>query len=94
MEAPKDIQNAHRQKPGMPKSVQNAHRPRRAQRRTISLSGLNPDEWLVGFEDKLYLYLVDRGIERRESLIIDKASHEVMREKKEPRAEITAPGAV
>lgn len=94
MEAPKDIQNAHRQKPGMPKSVQNAHRPRRAQRRTISLSGLNPDEWLVLKDFRGYLYLVDRGIEQRERIIIDKASHEVMREKKEPRAATAAPGAV
>ena len=41
-----------------------------------------------------YLYLVDRGIEQRERIIIDKASHEVMREKKEPRAATAAPGAV
>ena len=61
-----------------PKSVQNAHRPRRAQRKTISLSGLNPDEWLVVFEDELYLYLVDRGIERRETHVIDKAAKKVV----------------
>ena len=51
---------------------------RRAQRKIISLSGLNPDEWLVVFEDKLYLYLVDRGIERREKHTVDKAAKKVV----------------
>ena len=61
-----------------PKSVQNAHRPRRAQRKIISLSGLRPNRWLVVFEDELYLYLVDRGIERRETHVIDKAAKKVV----------------
>lgn len=78
MKIPKDRQNANSPKPGTPKSVQNAHRPRRAQRKIISLSGLNPDEWLVVFEDKLYLYLVDRGIERREKHTVDKAAKKVV----------------
>lgn len=62
-----------------PKSVQNAHRPRRAQRKIISSSGLNPDKWLVVFEDKLYLHLVDKGIERREGHTIDKKTRKVVR---------------
>lgn len=78
METQKDRQNANSLKPGTLKSVQSAHRPRRAQRKIISLSGLNPDEWLVVFEDELYLYLVDRGIERRETHVIDKAAKKVV----------------
>lgn len=58
-------------------------RPNRSQRKIIrdARPKLKPWQWLVLFEDGAYLHLVDRGFERRERIIIDKATGEVMAEK-------------
>lgn len=57
-------------------------KPTLEQKKLIMRAGLNPDEWSVRNENKQYLYLVDRGMEQRENIIIDKETGEVMNEKK------------
>lgn len=58
-----------------------AIKPKYSQKKIISKAGLDPSEWLVTMEDASYLHLVDKGIEQREILIIDKNTLEVMKEK-------------
>ena len=49
-----------------------AKTPDSNQKAVIINAGLDPKKWSVLKENKLYLYLVDRGIEQREHIIIDK----------------------
>ena len=61
------------------------------QKKMIQRAGLDPGNWCVMKENRQYLYLVDRGAERRETVIIDKATLEVMKEKSpEPTKAIRA----
>ncbi len=56
-----------------------ARNPNAEQKALIRTAGLNPAKWLVRHENDRYLYLVDRGIEQRENLIIDKIAGDVAR---------------
>ena len=60
----------------------NPKRPDVCQKQVIRKAGLEPQKWLVVKENLMYLYLVDRGPEQREDLIIDKETFEVMRPKR------------
>ena len=55
------------------------------QKQIIRQAGLKPQKWLVVKENPMYLYLVDRGPEQREDIIVDKETFEVMRPKRFPR---------
>lgn len=57
-------------------------KPNLAQKKMIKRAGLDPEKWSVRNENKQYLYLVDRGMEQRQNIIIDKVTGEVMKEKK------------
>lgn len=66
-------------------------KPTLDQKKMIQRAGLDPGSWCVLKENRQYLYLVDRGAERRETVIIDKATLEVMKEKSpEPTKAIRA----
>lgn len=56
-----------------------AQSPNAGQKKLIREAGLNPAKWLVRHENNRYLYLVDRGIEQRENVIIDKIAGDVAR---------------
>ncbi|MCI5996135.1 MAG: hypothetical protein MRZ45_09380 [Blautia sp.] len=43
----------------------------------IRKAGLDPEKWLVLFQDMYYLHLVDRGMEQREPVIIDRLTGEI-----------------
>ncbi len=60
----------------------NPKRPDACQKQVIRKAGLGPQKWLVVKENLMYLYLVDRGPEQREDIIIDKETFEVMRPKR------------
>ena len=53
-------------------------KPNLSQKKMIVGAGLNPDQWSVRDENKQYLYLVDRGMEQRENVMIDKATGEAV----------------
>lgn len=53
-------------------------RPTLSQKKIIVAAGLDPERWSVTSEDKLYLRLVDRGIERRESKTINKKTKKII----------------
>ena len=57
-------------------------KPTLDQKKMIQRAGLDPGNWCVMKENRQYLYLVDRDMERCETVIIDKATLEVMKEKK------------
>lgn len=63
------------------RAIHNAIRPDPAQKTLISAAGLNPEKWLVTKDNAAYLYLVDKGMEQRERIIIDKGTGEAMAEK-------------
>ena len=63
----------------------NPEKPDAWQRQVIRRAGLEPRKWLVVKENHMYLYLVDKGPEQREDIIIDKETFEVMRPKRYPR---------
>ena len=63
----------------------NPKKPNAGQKQIISKAGQEPQKWLVIWENEMYLYLADRGIEQRENIIIDKETFEVMRPKRRPR---------
>ena len=66
-------------------------KPTLDQKKMIQRAGLDPGNWCVMKENRQYLYLVDRGMERCETAIIDKATLEVMQEKSpEPTKAIRA----
>lgn len=54
-------------------------KPNQAQKKMIKRAGLDPEKWSVREENKQYLYLVDRGMEQRENIMIDKATGEVLK---------------
>ena len=54
-------------------------KPSLAQKKMIKRAGLDPEKWSVLEENKQYLYLVDRGMEQRENVMIDKATGEVLK---------------
>lgn len=56
-------------------------KPNLAQKKMIKRAGLDPEKWSVREENKQYLYLVDRGMERRENVMIDKATGEAVMKK-------------
>lgn len=64
-----------------PRAVRTAKRPDPEQKKLIKEAGLDPEKWLVMEDSANYLYLVDRGMEQRDFVIIDKATSEIMREK-------------
>lgn len=47
-------------------------KPTLAQKKLIAGAGLDPEKWMVRLENRMYLYIVDRGIEQRELRTIDK----------------------
>lgn len=57
---------------------------RAAQRQLIRNVGLDPDKWTIVHGNDRYLYLVDRGMEQRQKVIIDKTTGEVLKEKEMP----------
>lgn len=59
----------------------NPRKPNAGQKQVIRKAGLKPQKWLVIWENERYLYLVDRGLEQRENIIIDQEAYEVMRPK-------------
>lgn len=64
-----------------PRKIRTARRPDPEQKKLIKAAGQDPEKWLVSDDNASYLYLVDRGFEQRDFIIIDKATGEVMREK-------------
>ena len=56
-------------------------KPNLAQKKMIKRAGLDPEKWSVREENKQYLYLVDRGMEQRENIMIDKATGEAVMKK-------------
>ena len=63
----------------------NPEKPDAWQKQIIRKAGQEPQKWLVVKENLMYLYLVDRGSEQREDIIVDKKTFEVMRPKRCPR---------
>lgn len=64
-------------------------KPTLDQKKMIQRSGLDPGSWCVMKENRQYLYLVDRSL--KQTVIIDKATLEVMQEKSpEPTKAIRA----
>ncbi len=59
----------------------NPEKPDAWQKQIIRKAGLKPQKWLVVKENHMYLYLVDKGSEQREDIIIGKETFEVMRQK-------------
>lgn len=57
---------------------------RAAQRQLIRNAGLDPERWTIVHGNNRYLYLVDRGMEQRQNVIIDKTTGEVLKEKEMP----------
>lgn len=53
-------------------------KPTLVQKKLIAAAGLDPDEWMVKLEDKLYLQLVDRGIEQRKKVTINKQAKQIV----------------
>lgn len=53
-------------------------KPTLQQEMLIRNTGLDPDKWSVRNENDQYLYLVDRGMEQRENIVIDKSTGEVV----------------
>ena len=53
-------------------------KPTLQQKMLIRNAGLDPDKWSVRNENDQYLYLVDRGMEQRENIMIDKNTGEVV----------------
>lgn len=64
-------------------------KPTLDQKKMIQRAGLDPGNWCVMKENRQYLYLVDRSL--KQTVIIDKATLEVMQEKSpEPTKAIRA----
>lgn len=64
-------------------------KPTLDQKKMIQRAGLDPGSWCVMKENRQYLYLVDRSL--KQTVIIDKATLEVMQEKSpEPTKAIRA----
>ena len=59
----------------------NPEKPDAWQKQIIRKAGLEPQKWLVVKENPMYLYLVDKGSEQWEDIIVDKETFEVMRQK-------------
>lgn len=57
----------------------NPHRATPGQAELIKAAGLDPEQWSVLLEDKLYLHIVDYSIERRERHIIEKKTGKLVR---------------
>ena len=57
-------------------------KPTLRQKKIIVRAGLDPDKWSVRKDNDQYLYLVDRGMEQRETLVIDKSTGEAVAEKR------------
>ena len=56
---------------------------RAAQRQLIRNAGLDPERWTIVHGNDRYLYLVDRGMEQRQKVIIDKTTGEVLKERRD-----------
>ncbi|EET60385.1 hypothetical protein BRYFOR_07581 [Marvinbryantia formatexigens DSM 14469] len=53
-------------------------KPTLAQKKLIADAGLDPEKWLVRYEDNRYLHIIDRGVlEQREVHIIDRQTGEI-----------------
>lgn len=64
-------------------------KPTLDQKKMIQRAGLDPGNWCVMKENRQYIYLVDRSL--KQTVIIDKATLEVMQEKSpEPTKAIRA----
>ena len=63
----------------------NPEKPDAWQKQIIRKAGLKPQKWLVVKENPMYLYLVDRGPEQREDIIVDKKTFEKKKKKRCPR---------
>ena len=60
-------------------------KPTLSQRKVIAGAGLDPERWSVRMENQYYLYLVDRGMEQRETAIIDRKTGKIVRNPSWPR---------
>lgn len=47
-------------------------KPTLAQKKLIAGAGLDPEKWMVRHENRIYLYIVDRGIKQRQLCIINR----------------------
>lgn len=56
---------------------------RAAQRQLIRNAGLDSDKWTIVHGNDRYLYLVDRGMEQRQKVIIDKVTGEALKERRD-----------
>lgn len=52
--------------------MSNPKKPTCAQKELIAAAGLDPEGWLVRSDAGTYLKLVDRGIEQREEVTVNK----------------------
>lgn len=57
--------------------IRTAQKPDRTQSWLIRKAGLDPEKWLVLFQDMYYLHLVDRGMEQRDLVIVDRITGEI-----------------
>lgn len=55
----------------VPGKILRAKRPTWRQGNLMADAGLDPNQWLVAFEDGRYMHLVEKYFERRETCIID-----------------------
>lgn len=53
-------------------------KPTRDQKELIAKVGLNPEEWLVRSDEGMYMKIVDRTIEQREEVTINKETKKIM----------------
>lgn len=53
-------------------------KPTRDQKELIAKVGLNPEEWLVRSDAGMYLKIVDKTMEQREEVTINKVSKKIV----------------
>ncbi|WP_298515572.1 DUF6906 family protein [Marvinbryantia sp.] len=55
-------------------------KPTLAQKKLIAGAGLDPEKWMVRYEDNGYLHIIDKGVlEQREVHIIDKQTGQIVK---------------
>lgn len=53
-------------------------KPTLSQKKIIAGAGLDPEKWMVRFENSTHLHIVDRSIEQRELRIIDRKTGKII----------------
>lgn len=54
-------------------------KPTLAQKKLIAGAGLDPEKWMVRYEDNRYLHIIDKGVlEQREEHIIDRQTGQIV----------------